>query len=287
MKKPLPTRPLSDLIPHPELDRLGRVIEKWCEGLELPVATVCPVIQPIVFTYCYCTHSGDEPKWIVIGNWPAFRRAKANGLATVPIHDHMMLETSDPHMVTLRALTGVARRSNPDLLLLGLIYHAWAEYERREIKLRPTQAENHVHILEYGTTYREYLHRELTRRLKRSIRDLQRCAAVLEVPSVWLRQYREGRVNLQVLERIRALDPTDLDDLMDEVRNGVPLDELVRDFDLMHDRKQRRLKSSIAALNRILQDMIDLLRSPAGQSEAPDANMLRMVSETIGRANQA
>ena len=287
MKKPLKRQPMSHITLHPELDRLGRVIEKWCEGLELPVDTVCPVIQPIVFTYCYCTHSGDEPKWLVVGNWPAYRRARTKGLAKVPIHDNTILENSDQHIVSIRALTSVSRRSKPDLLLLGLIYRCWTEYEQREIKLRPTRAENHQHILEYGTTYREYLHRALSRRLDRSIRDLERCASVLDVPTVWLKQYRAGQVNLQALERIHALTPTDQDDLMDEVRNGVPLDELVRDFDLMHDRKQRRLKSSIAALNRNLQDTMNLLQAQKpGQSVAPHDDLVRIALETIARAHR-
>ena len=287
MKKPLKRQPMSHITLHPELDRLGREIEKWCERLELRVDALCPIIHPIVFTYCYVTYFGEEPKWLVVGNWPAYRRARTKGLAKVPIHDNTILENSDQHIVSIRALTSVARRSKPDLLLLGLIYRCWTEYEQREIRLRPTQAQNHQHILEYGTTYRKYLHRALSRRLDRSIRDLERCASVLDVPTVWLKQYRAGQVNLQALERIHALTPTDQDDLTDGVREGVPLNELIRDFDLMPDRKQRRLKSSIAALNRNLQDTMNLLRSQkAAQSEAPDADLLRTVSETIGRANR-
>ena len=287
MKKPQKRQPMSHITLHPELDRLGRVIEKWCEGLGLPVDTVCPVIQPIVFTYCYCTHSGEEPKWLVVGNWPAYRRARTKGLAKVPIHDNTILENSDQHIVSIRALTSVSRRSKPDLLLLGLIYRCWTEYEQREIKLRPTRAENQQHILEYGTTYREYLHRALSRRLNRSIRDLERCASVLDVPTVWLKQYRAGQVNLQALERIHALTPTDQDDLMDGVREGVPLNELIRDFDLMPDRKQRRLKSSIAALNRNLQDTMNLLQAQKpGQSVAPHDDLVRIASETIARAHR-
>jgi hypothetical protein len=127
---------------------------------------------------------------------------------------------------------------------------------------------NQFYFDHYSMTWRDHLHKELTRRLGRSIRELQRLAAVLDVPAPWINLHRQGQVSLAVLERIHALPTADQDELMADLHQGVPVDELVRDYGLQVDRKERRLRTTLAGLLRNVKDGVECLQTRL--AERPD-----------------
>jgi hypothetical protein len=136
------------------------------------------------------------------------------------------------------------------------------------VPLRPRDKVNQFHLDHYGMTWRDHLHTELTRRLGRSIRELQRLAAVLDVPAPWINLHRQGQVSLAALERIHALPAADQDDLMADLHQGVPVDVLVRDYGLQVDRKERRLRTTLAGILRDVKDGVECLQTRL--AERPD-----------------
>ena len=125
------------------------------------------------------------------------------------------------------------------------------------VPLRPANPVNQFHLQNYGMTWRDKLHKELSRRVGRSIRELERLSLVLDAPALWLNLHRQGKVSLAVLERICALAPADQDELMADFGEGVPVDDLIRDYGLRVERPERRARNTLDGLIRNLRDVVD------------------------------
>ncbi len=186
-----PTRPLAELHLHPALDFLARDIEAYSAKLDISVDDLCPVRHPVLLV------TRDDA---IIGNWPGYRAACRQRLTEVPVKPLLDLVLDDPDIATLRTVTSVCRPHHADPLLLGLAFRHWRRYENCMVPLRASGKVNQFHFSHYGMSRRDFLHRELERRLGRSIRGLQRFDSILDVPPVWLQLHRAGRVPLQVLE---------------------------------------------------------------------------------------
>ena len=129
MSPSLITRPLADLFLHPALDRLARDIEAYCGKLQISVDELCPMV-------CRVLRVARDSS--IIGNWPAYRRARIEQLETVPVTENFDLALDEPPIAVLRALTSVSRKGHEDPLLLGLIYRNWRVYEDCKVPLRPS-----------------------------------------------------------------------------------------------------------------------------------------------------
>jgi len=170
MKKSIRRCLLSELRLHPELERLGSQIERHCIELKVSFNSLCPLVHRVI---------SITPDSEIIGNLPAYRKAVARGTKSVRVYNMYLLALEDPAVITLRAITSVARRGYTDPLLLGLIYRTWAAYEESYVPLRPALEIKQAQRDLYGMTLRDHLHEDLSRRLGRSQRDLQRLASVL------------------------------------------------------------------------------------------------------------
>ena len=184
------------------------------------------------------------PDGTVIGNWAAFRHARLNRANEVRVKRFIGVDWDD-HEIALRALTSVSRKGYEDPLLLGLIYRRWRGYEDCMLSQRQSRSLDQWFRTQFAMSQREYLHKQLTRRLGCSIRELQRLALILDAPSQLLRLHRDGKLTLSVLERFLPLTPADQEDLLNDLRRGESLEELIRDFGLKPDRKERRLRAAL------------------------------------------
>ncbi len=249
--EPIQTRLVSDFHVHVELRELGYEIESYCAALGIAVNDLCPVITPVVPVL---------PDGTIYGNWPMYRQARLTHAKTVQVFRNFRLDWDD-HDVTLRALTSVSRKGYEDPLLLGLVYRRWRGFEDCMISQRQSHNTDQWYHDQYGMSLREHCHKEFTRRLGRSIRELQRLASILDVPAEWLRLHRDGVVPLSVLERFLTLSSADQDDLMEDLRADVPVKELVYDYGLKPDRRERRLQNAMAGAIRKLRESADLLEA--------------------------